>query len=139
MQVGGPLLALTSLILVVIAVAFSPVRPDPAAVASSRTSQSSFAPLLSAPAPTTTTPSAFGPLAAPPTFTPAPPPVFPRALTPLAPTPDPDVLQMEQLDALRYQVQLASRAMRAKQEWQRYSTPSPLYKTSPSAYANPEL
>lgn len=133
-------MAVTSLLLVLVAVTVTPPRPDPAAASSGTHTVALGAPVLSAP-PVQSSPSTFGPLAAPPTFTPAPPVVLPQALPLPSPTPNPDVLQMEQLDELRYQVHLASAAMRAKQEWQRSRSAGPLYPrfSTSSAYAAPEL
>lgn len=136
-QVGGPMLGVMSVLLVVLAASFTPLRPDPAAATTQHFTPLTT-PLLAAPAPVAPS-SSFGPLSPPAMSTAtafsAPPPLPPSAFLP---PPDPEQLQFERLEELRFQVRSASASMRAYHQWSpSYGTMRPTSTYSSSAQMAP--
>ncbi|WP_394796386.1 hypothetical protein [Armatimonas sp.] len=127
-QVGGPIVAVGSVLLIGLAIALTPPKPDPA-VASASSGHSSPPALspFSAPIPSHNTLS-LGPLS-PPQFQPsaalAPIPKLPESF--FAAPPHPDAAMLENFEQLRYQVRVASNQMRLHNEFGARSEQSPRY------------
>ncbi|WP_309715771.1 hypothetical protein [Armatimonas sp.] len=119
-QVGGPILAVGSLLLVGLAVAVTPPHRDtPASSAASRPPRPSAA-IFTPPTVSGSSIASAGPLSAPPLQA-APPPLAPMPQLPpdfYAPKPDPDAAMMESFEWLRYSVRVASNQMRTRSEMQ---------------------
>jgi hypothetical protein len=119
-QVGGPILAVGSLLLVGLAGAVTPPRRDtPASSAASRPSPPRAA-IFTSPTVSGSSIASAGPLSAPPLQA-APPPLAAMPQLPpdfYAPKPNPDAAMMESFEWLRYSVRVASNQMRARSELQ---------------------
>lgn len=124
-QIGGPILAVTALVLVVVTASVTPLRSDPAKLASG--GATGARPLVfSAPQPLPAV-AALGPLSPPtgvssntfPTLPTLPPAAF-------LPPPDPERAQFEQLEQLRFQVRSAAFTLRQQRAWRPEARPLPL-------------
>lgn len=117
-QVGGPILAVGSLLLVGLSIAVTPPRPDPAA----QSAQTARPPALLS-SPTLPLSASLGPA-------PLSPPPAPQAVPPLAtipqlppefyaPKPPPDAALMADFEWLQYRVRVASGQMRIQSDTSR--------------------